>query len=60
MAEFIANDQTIWWDDSKIAELIKDCKLFFATSSIYEAYLFALLCKKRRHRGFGRFGNYNP
>lgn len=45
MTEFISNDDTIWWDNSKAAQLVEGCKLIFATSNIYEAYLFAFICK---------------
>jgi DNA-binding NarL/FixJ family response regulator len=45
MTDFIPDDPSIWWDNSKAAELVKEYKLLFATSSTYEAYLFSLLCK---------------
>lgn len=45
MTEFTPGDRTIWWDNSRAAELVKDYKLLFATTSTYEAYLFALICK---------------
>jgi DNA-binding NarL/FixJ family response regulator len=45
MTEFIPNDQTVWWDFTKAAELVNEYKLLFATSSTYEAYLFTVLCK---------------
>jgi len=45
MTDFIPNDPSIWWDNSKAAELVKEHKLLFATSSTYEAYLLSLLCK---------------
>lgn len=45
MTDFIPNDPSIWWDNSKAAELVKEYKLLFATCSTYEAYLFSMLCK---------------
>jgi len=45
MTDFIPNDPSIWWDNSRLAELAKEYKILFATSSVYEAYLFAALCK---------------
>jgi DNA-binding NarL/FixJ family response regulator len=51
MADFIPNDPSICWDNFRAAELVKEYKLLFATSSIYEAYLFSLLCKTDRLAG---------
>lgn len=45
MTDFIPNDPSIWWDNSRLAELAKEYKILFATSSVYEAYLFSALCK---------------
>jgi two-component system response regulator DevR len=45
MTDFIPNDPSIWWDNSKAAELVEEHRLLFATRSTYEAYLFSLLCK---------------
>lgn len=48
MTEFIPSDQTIWWNNSKAAQLISEYKLIFGTGSIYEAYLFSFICKADR------------
>jgi len=45
MTDFIPNDESIYWDNTKTAELVQEYKLLYATSSTYEAYLFSLLCK---------------
>lgn len=45
MTKFTPGDRTIWWDNSRAVELAKDYRLLFATSSTYEAYLFAFMCK---------------
>lgn len=45
MTEFTPGDKTVWWDNLKAAELVKDYQLLFASKSTYEAYLFALVCK---------------
>jgi DNA-binding NarL/FixJ family response regulator len=45
MTEFTPGDRTVWWDNLRTAELVKDYLLLFASKSTFEAYLFALVCK---------------